>query len=69
MLFDFRKFDIYREGNRLEVKKAKGGLPNSIWESYSAMANCYGGVILLGAAENPDGSFSVSGLENPEKIR
>ena len=43
MDFDIRKFDEYREDNRLEVKKARGGLPNSLWESYSAMANCYGG--------------------------
>ena len=46
--FDIRRFDQYREDNRLEVKKASGGLPNSLWESYSSMANCYGGVIILG---------------------
>lgn len=30
MLFDITKFDSYREDNRREVKKAKGGLPNSL---------------------------------------
>ena len=50
--FDIRRFDQYREDNRLEVKKASGGLPNSLWESYSSMANCYGGVIILGVIEN-----------------
>ena len=54
MDFDLKKFDEYRENNRLEVKKAKGGLPNSLWNTYSSMANCYGGIILLGVIENED---------------
>lgn len=28
-------YDNYREGNRLEVKRANGGLPNSLWDTYS----------------------------------
>ncbi len=69
MDFDITNFDEYKENNRLEVKKANGGLPHSLWESYSAMANCYGGVILLGVAENPDGSFTTSGLKSTEKLQ
>ena len=69
MDFDIRKFDEYRENNRLEVKKAKGGLPNSLWETYSSMANCYGGVILLGVIEKDDGSFETTGLKDVEKLR
>ena len=53
MEFDFHNFDSYREGNRLEVKKSKGGLPNSLWDTYSAMANCYGGIILRGGISDP----------------
>lgn len=69
MDFDIRKFDRYRENNRLEVKKAKGGLPDSLWETYSSMANCYGGVILLGVAEEEDGSFITTGLKDVEKLK
>lgn len=66
--FDLSKFDLYREDNRREVKKASGGLPVSLWDTYSAFANCYGGVIVLGVKENKDGSWYTTGLHNSEKI-
>lgn len=69
MDFDIRKFDEYRENNCLEVKRAKGGILNSLWDTYSAMANCYGGMILLGVVENEDGSFTTTGLRNVDKLR
>lgn len=69
MDFDLKKFDEYLENNRLEVKKAKGGLPNSLWDTYSSMANCYGGIILLGVIEKEDGSFATTGLKDVEKLK
>ncbi len=69
MDFDIRKFDEYRENNCLEVKKAKSGLPNSLWDTYSAMANCYGGMILLGVVEKEEGSFVTTGLKDVEKLQ
>ena len=62
MLFDIAKFDSYKEDNRREVKKARGGLPVSLWETYSSFANSSGGVIILGAVENEDHTWRASGL-------
>ena len=67
--FDISQFDGYREDNRREVKKASGGLPISLWETYSAFANCYGGVIILGVKEEKDGSWKTTGLQNEFKLR
>jgi predicted HTH transcriptional regulator len=58
----------YREGNRLEVKKAEVALPKSLWPTYSAFANTNGGVILLGVDEAKDKSLVVVGLLDPAKI-
>lgn len=63
-LFNLANFDSYKEDNRREVKKAESGLPNSLWDTYSAFANCYGGVIILGVKENKDGSWYTTGLKN-----
>ena len=68
-LFEISNFDSYRENNRREVKKAKDGLPISLWDTYSSFANCYGGVIILGVKENKDGSWYTTGLQNAPKLQ
>ena len=67
-MFDVSQIPRYRENNRLEAKLATGGLPHSIWETYSAFANSYGGVILLGVEELPDHSLRVQGLLDPQEL-
>ena len=68
-VFDLLQFDEYREDNRREVKKASAGLPISLWDTYSAFANCYGGVIILGVKEEKGGNWTTTGLRNASKLR
>lgn len=59
----------YREDNRIEAKRAQGGLPHSLWETYSAFANTLGGVILLGVAEaEADKSLYSVPLRDPQTL-
>ena len=69
MEFDISKFDEYRENNCLEVKSANGGLPGSLWDTYSSLANTYGGCIICGVAERKDGSWKTTGLKDLPKLK
>ena len=53
------------EETDLELKSARDGVPGSMWETYSSMANTDGGCILLGVENNG----TISGLPDPAKAR
>ena len=65
-MLDFNNLQNYRENNRIEAKQALGGLPESIWETYSAFANADGGIILLGVEELPDKSLHALDILDPQ---
>lgn len=65
-MLDLNNLQKYRENNRIEAKEALGGLPESLWETYSAFANTQGGVILLGVEELEDKRLHALDLLDPQ---
>ena len=63
------RIEEFREGNQLEAKAAQGGLPDTLWDSYSAFANTDGGCILLGVKERDDHTLYVVWLKDAEKMK
>lgn len=57
----------YFEGVDVEYKSARGGLPGSLWETYSAFANSGGGTLWLGVAQKGD-ELDIHGVEHAEKL-
>ena len=64
---DIKRLLAESETDAVEFKKAKGGVPASFWESYSAFANTDGGIIVLGVAEN-DGKRTIVGVSDADKM-
>ena len=64
---DIKRLLAKSETDAVEFKLAKGGVPTSFWESYSAFANTDGGVIILGVKED-GGTHSVVGVTNANKL-
>ena len=73
-IIDIRQILSQGERVTLECKKALHSVPNSLWDTYSAFANTYGGTILLGVVEHMEEQdksqrFEIVGVEDADKIR
>ena len=61
--------DDAHEGQRLEFKEAGAGLPDDLWETYSAFANTEGGKIILGISEDvATRKFSAVGVPDAQGV-
>ena len=67
-MLDFFNIEKYKENNRLEAKAAAGGLPKSLWATYSAFANTNGGIILLGVTEDAQHQLHVEGVNDADAL-
>ena len=75
MLTDKDILNLLKKGERLtlECKRCENKLPNSLWDTYSAFANSYGGYILLGIEEHREETdlskrFTIQGVANSDKL-
>ncbi len=72
-IHSLQDIELLKESEDLECKKAagrdgKGELPKDFWETYSAMANTNGGIVLLGVKETKKG-FEIHSINNVESIK
>ncbi|MCX6692553.1 MAG: AAA family ATPase [Methanoregula sp.] len=61
------------ESTYIEIKKAsgedgRGQLPESLFPTYSAFANTFGGIVLLGFQEVSPGEFILVGIAEPGRV-
>lgn len=64
---DIKRLVKKAENWQFEFKLAKGGVPDTFWESYSAFANTDGGVIVLGVRDQ-NGVRTIEGVANPDQM-
>lgn len=70
---DLTDLHTLSESSELEFKLAQGKdgsgkLPDEFWPTYSAMANCRGGYVVLGISEKK-GAFSVAGISEINTVK
>lgn len=66
--FPSLEFTIPNEGITLEYKTASFSLPKNFWDSYSALANTDGGMIILGVSEPKKHNYKITGVDVPENV-
>jgi predicted HTH transcriptional regulator len=67
-MINFNAVQGRTENESIEAKRSEGGLPESLWETYSAFANTKGGIILLGVEEDFDKTLHACGVDNAQML-
>ena len=52
------------ETNNIEFKKAQGGMPENLYDTFSSFSNTSGGIIIFGVDEK--NKYSICGITNPD---
>ena len=52
------------ETNNIEFKKAKDGVPENLYDTFSSFSNTSGGIIIFGVDEKND--YDICGITNPD---
>lgn len=52
------------ETNNIEFKRAKDGIPENLYDTFSSFSNTSGGIIIFGVDEK--NNYEVCGIKNPD---
>lgn len=58
---------IKSETKNIEIKKAKDGVPENLYDTFSSFSNTSGGVIIFGIDEKDN--YNVCGINNPDNFQ
>ena len=56
-MIDLNEIFKFSEKANVEVNAAQGGIPNSIWDTYSSFTNTFGGTIILGIGKHKNSIY------------
>ncbi len=62
-----RVVSLKTETNNIEFKKAKNGVPENLYDTFSSFSNTSGGIIIFGIDEKDN--YSVCGITNPDDFQ
>lgn len=59
--------NLKTETSNIELKKAKTGCPEALYDSLSSFSNTSGGIIIFGV--NKKNNYSIEGVQNVDELQ